>query len=166
MTETIADIINYRLRRGSHNDDHRLTALADTPTKDMTPRPDVQRLDPNPALTLMSKPLAKSEVFVDDFVGMGQGNTERLRKIRNTFMHTIDQVLRPLDGQDSQYRREPISESKLKKGDACWETRKKVLGWILDTVSMTIELPPRRAQRLTDILQYSSEGRRICATRR
>jgi hypothetical protein len=67
-------------------------------------------------------------------------------------MEAIDDVLRPLEAQDGPYRCEPISVDKLKKGDACWETRKKILGMIIDTVSMMLELPPRRQQRLSDLL--------------
>jgi hypothetical protein len=34
---------------------------------------------------------------------------------------------------------------KLLLGDACWTTKKKILGWILDTLAMTITLPENRA---------------------
>jgi hypothetical protein len=46
-------------------------------------------------------------------------------------MEAIDDGLWQVDAQDGPYRREPISVNKLKKGDACWETRKKILGMII-----------------------------------
>ena len=49
-------------------------------------------------------------------------------------------------------RREPISISKLAKGNAKWATQKILLGWIIDTVNKTIELPTHRADRLLSIL--------------
>jgi hypothetical protein len=43
------------------------------------------------------------------------------------------------------------SIKKFKKGDGSMQTVKNVLGWILDTVRGTLELPPHRRQRLSDI---------------
>jgi hypothetical protein len=31
---------------------------------------------------------------------------------------------------------------KLLKGDGSWNTQKLILGWIMDTICQTIELPP------------------------
>jgi len=50
-------------------------------------------------------------------------------------------------------RQEPASVKKLKKGDAAWSTRKVVLGWMLDTVDKTIELPEHRFARFQLILK-------------
>jgi hypothetical protein len=46
-------------------------------------------------------------------------------------MEAIDDVLWRVDAQDGPYSREPISVNKLKKGDACWEIWKKILGMII-----------------------------------
>jgi len=67
-------------------------------------------------------------------------------------MHTLDEVFRPSDATDSPHRKEPASIKKLREGDAHWATRKLVLGWVLDTVAMTIELPSHRQERLQEIL--------------
>eukprot|EP00980_Cylindrotheca_fusiformis_P013603 scaffold3500_cov97-Cylindrotheca_fusiformis.AAC.1 len=68
-------------------------------------------------------------------------------------MESIDLILRPLQpGVDPPHRTEPISVTKLKKGDADWSTCKKVLGWIIDTVAQTITLPERRLHRLAELL--------------
>jgi hypothetical protein len=37
------------------------------------------------------------------------------------------------------------------KGDACWATLKTVLGWVLDTIKGTIELPPHRKARIKEL---------------
>jgi hypothetical protein len=50
------------------------------------------------------------------------------------------------------HRTEPISTAKLLQGDAAWDTCKKLLGWIVDSVTLTLNLPPRRLQRLADLL--------------
>ena len=67
-------------------------------------------------------------------------------------MQAIYQVFRPLDVTDDPYRTEPILLKKLRKGDCSWETCKTVLGWIINTVEMTIKLPVHQIQRLGDIL--------------
>ena len=46
-----------------------------------------------------------------------------------------------MDFYDKLSRRDPISVKKLKKGDCSWTTLETMLGWILDTVNMTIKLP-------------------------
>merc|ERR1712115_730160 len=66
--------------------------------------------------------------------------------------HAVDDVLRPLDATDSRFRREPVSLKKLRQGDCSWATVKLVLGWIIDTESMTIHLPPHRVKRLAEVL--------------
>jgi hypothetical protein len=40
----------------------------------------------------------------------------------------------------------------MAKGDACWDTVKTILGWILKTLHNNIALPPRRLTRLRTIL--------------
>ena len=65
----------------------------------------------------------------------------------------INDVLHPLDADDIPGRQEPISIKKLMQGDgASWATRKLILGWMIDTVTMTLELPERRRTRLRELL--------------
>jgi hypothetical protein len=42
---------------------------------------------------------------------------------------------------------------KFLRGDGYWETRKVILGWIIDTVAMTLELPAHGRKRLQAILE-------------
>jgi hypothetical protein len=60
--------------------------------------------------------------------------------------------MRPLEPQDPETRQESTSVKKLKKGDAYWATCKVVLGWLLDTIKMTIELPPHRLEHFHKVL--------------
>jgi hypothetical protein len=57
---------------------------------------------------------------------------------------SIDSVFRPLGPDDPSTPQEPISVKKLLKGDGSWQTRKTIMGWIIDSVQHTIKLPPRR----------------------
>ena len=107
-----------------------------------TPVPELR----DPCLPSRRKPAAYVDVFVDDFVGLAQQQSNS-RRVRCTLMHALYSVLRPLDEYDDAARREPVSMKKLLKGDCSWGTIKNVLGW-----SMTIHLPQHRAERLAEIL--------------
>ena len=159
VTETIADNANARLLRNEVGPPHRLELEADTAppqpsppthtTSCVTPVP-TQR---NPNLTRRRRILGLVDVFVDDFLALAQGAPTRRHRIRRLLFNTIDDILRPLSDTDDTCRTEPISVKKLRKGDASWSTLKQVLGWVVDTVAMTISLPHRRLNRLDQLLQ-------------
>jgi hypothetical protein len=97
--------------------------------------------------------LATIDVFVDGFIGAAQGPTAHLNRVRRILLTDVDQVFRPVDRGDSIFRNEPSSVKKMLQGDANhWSTCKTILGWIIDTVAMSISLLPCRLQRLADIL--------------
>jgi len=159
VTETIADVANSYLHRHRHWPPHRLDPLADSPSLDAIALPaptsataatTTSLPPPNPLLRHLRRPLAAVDVFVDDFIALAQPATQH--STRRTLMHTIDQVFRPLAPSDPAHRTEPISVTKLAKGDAAWSTCKKLLGWIVDSESMTLTLPPRRLLRLETLL--------------
>jgi hypothetical protein len=162
-TETIADISNERILEWRNPKPYRLETLAAT-----EPPPAMAILQPPPAPLILSLPapptldpllhkartrvLAAVDIFVDGFLGVAQGDASCLSRIRRILFTSIGDVFRPMDALDKSARREPISVSKLMKGDACWTTRKKILGWILDTIAMTLTLPESRAARLKELL--------------
>ena len=151
-TETIADLANRRLQRRQRPEpSHRLEDLA-AEGDNIRPTPRDRRAQ--------RPPLGLTDVYVDDFIMLGQGSADRLQTLRRMLFECVDQVFRPLQAGEGP-RQEPISVKKLRKGDASWDTRKEVLGWIIDTVARTIELPARRQQRLRAILDEhpSTRGR-------
>ena len=105
----------------------------------------------DPSLPSMKKLLAYIDVFVDDFIALSQGSHNRQR-VRNILLRAVDQVFRPNDFHDDEFRREPVSLKKLKQGDVSWSTIKTVLGWVINTSTMTIHLPEHRVERLGEIL--------------
>ena len=91
------------------------------------------------------RPLRYADVFVDDEILVAQGDPVSLNAFRRKLLHLNDCVFRPNDAADDpSIRQEPISLKKLGKGDACWATRKIVLGWLVNTLKGTIELPLHR----------------------
>ncbi len=164
FTETVADITNERILKWRRPPRHHLEQSANTlpvsaPTAEPAPAP-LASVPPavpqptvrNPLLPQRQRILGGVDIFVDDFIGIAQGSTRRLNRIRRILMEAIDDVFRPLDSADPSYRKQPQSVKKLLQGDASWSTLKKVLGWLIDTVAMTIRLPPRRLQRLAELL--------------
>ena len=104
-----------------------------------------------PVLRPFVKPVSFTDIYVDDFIQGIQGNpTARLNHLRK-LLHSIDAVFRPVDSADSPLRKDVPSMKKLLAGDAYLSTRKVVLGWIIDTVKQTLELPPHRVARLQTI---------------
>ena len=104
----------------------------------------------DPSLPTPSTPLSYIDVFVDDFLGLCQASSAQ--PVRRALLHAVDLVFRPTDFYDDVNRREPVSLKKLRQGDLSWTTIKVVLGWLIDTVAMTISLPKHRVERLADIL--------------
>ena len=161
FTETIADVANERLQASAYQPKpHHLDELANAVRTEPPHKPARSASTPvksvevpsvrDPSLPTNAPPLQYIDIFVDDFISLGQAPF--LRRVRKTLLHAIDQVIRPLDGHDSRYRREPVSMKKLRAGDCSWGTVKLVLGWIVDTVNLTIQLPPHREERLWEIL--------------
>ena len=157
-TETITDIANMKQRHlhtiPSSAPFHKYDQRAHNITVDQPPalHHSTPQLPPDPLIPYSTHPIAYSDVYVDDLINLCQGNLERLRRARTVIFDSIDEVFRPVDQEDSPFRREPISLKKLDKGDCTWSTLKEVLGWILDTVNHTITLPPHRVEKLYTIL--------------
>jgi hypothetical protein len=191
-TETVADIANKKLQRQTNYHTHRLDAVSESrplsadPVADPTPAaaaPDVpnqQHADPvacpTPAAmapdvastrtpTYTIKPLALHDLYMDDFISLVQGNTKRRTQVKRSLLHSLNEVFRALAPGDNPNRQEPASVKKLLKGDGRWATCTVVLGWILDTVARTIELPPHRIAHLHDLLHSISPSQKRVSTK-
>ena len=127
------------------------------PTRDPTLSPLVTPpflgLTRDPSLPTSQQPLAYADVFVDDFIGAAQDlDLKNRRRVRKALLHSIDDVFEPLLPNDNPTRQEPVSMKKLREGDCSFGTLKLILGWIIDTINMTIQLPQHRVDRLAEIL--------------
>ena len=89
---------------------------------------------------------------MDDFLGLTHGPRHRRRHVCRTLFHALDKLFRPLDRQDANQPKEVLSLKKLDAGDCSWLTFQIMLGWIVDSVNMTIALPPHRMARLKEIV--------------
>ena len=50
------------------------------------------------------------------------------------------------------------------KGDAAWATHKRMLGWDIDTIDLTLTLPPHRLDRLCEVLAWLNPPRKRLPT--
>lgn len=99
------------------------------------------------------------EVYVDDFIGLiSAHNEESVKHFSRAMLHAIHSVFPPPDITDHKGE-DPISRSKLKKGEGLWQTRKEILGWILDGLARTIELPPDKVEKLQKMIQKAKRSK-------
>jgi hypothetical protein len=169
-TETIADLANARLQDLRPPLPHHLDNLANSIMSPVPPPParssSLPSVTRDPSLPYPPLPLAYVDVYVDDFIGAAQRSSagptdlDNRRQVRRLLLHAVVDVFRPLSQGDSPERCEPVSLKKLEAGDCSWGTMKLVLGWIVDTVNMTITLPPHRTARLQEILDSFPSSQR------
>ena len=154
VTALGTSLIDTTNNMSSNNASHSPTRKA--PSKTTSPKyKKSQHVQPpttrDPCLPTQTTPTQYVDVFVDDFIALCQGQADK-SNVRRTLLHAVDDVFRPTDLYDGPHRREPVSIKKLKQGDLSWHTSKTILGWIIDTITMTIHLPPHRVARLGEIL--------------
>ena len=176
-TETAADLANQKLCDPTYKPaNHKLALEAETlyPYTDAVIPKGGEKFNPtlielpvnsDPSIPIKATPISCVDVFMDNFIALGQTN-KTCGRVRNVLMQAIDQVFRPLDNMDDPYRTKPIPLKKLCKGDCSWETCKTVLGWIINTVDTTLQLPEHRIQRLGDILASIPATQKRIATKK
>jgi hypothetical protein len=182
-TETGADLANAVLATTYMPGPHRLDSVAQTlppppaptapllgagPFPDLPapvpslPQPDSSTLPRAPR----RKPLQYVDIYMDDFLGLMQGDKRRQNRVHRVLFESIDSIFRPLASTDPNTRQEPISIKKLLKGDGAWQTTKTMLGWVINSIAETLQLPPRRLLRLVAILDELPRSKTRIATKR
>ena len=102
--------MNHRALNNRKPRPHRLDDTADSTPAEDQPVPicssnkaatatDLPETIPN--RNSKKRPLSGFDVFVDDFIGMGQGTKKRLTNLRRSLLHTLDEVFRPLEPDES-----------------------------------------------------------------
>jgi hypothetical protein len=167
-TETVANLANTKLPDMKPSVPHRLELLSETPIR-VDPPPMVSAQGPA-SLPLpptrrrrwqaKPRPVKSWDVYVDDFIGMVQGNRNHRTHVKRILLSSLDEVMRRLDDADDVHRQEPTSVKKMPKGDGSWATRKIVLGWMIDTCAMTIQLPAHCVLRLLELVDSISPTQR------
>ena len=87
------------------------------------------------------------EVYIDDFIGLIQAADEStVWRFSRCILHAIYDAFPPpaVTGSDMG---PAVSRKKLEK-EGKWETRKEILGWLIDRIHRTIKLPPNKCKTL------------------
>ena len=171
LTETVCDLTNRDLERNIRYPAHPLEAIA--------ARNDDRKIEKNfrseaipkciqtqasgdqststtrvPTRNYLTRPLAKMDVFVDDFCGTLQNNARNpATNQRRVVFHNLDRVFRKNDRNDPVIRKEPNAINKLEKGDASLNTIKRALGWDLDGKNRLLKVPTHRIERAAAALK-------------
>jgi len=164
FTETACDLANHALAERPKNVSAHPLAIPSQ--KHTVPR------DPNfhhtivhpPTIDYNTPPLATTDVYLDDFIGISQSPTADtvLKVLLNSISRIFRHDLHPADGHT---RKQTISQSKLDKGDGAWSTEKVILGWLLNTAAGTIQLPRDKAALLTSLLSHFTSLKRTSRRR-
>ena len=97
--------------------------------------------DPNEAF------LHLLEVYIDDFLALIQSTDEdHITKLTRSLLNAISDIFPPPEITGSKMG-PPISVKKL-IAEGTWETRKEILGWLLDGIALTIELPTTKCDSI------------------
>lgn len=155
FTETGADIANMFTEATDTLAVHPMeSALQTLPMPTDMGRPPMAH-EPH-SFHMAPNPLQYVDVYIDDFIAAAQRpSSERLMRC---LLHSIDTIFQ--DPPHSR-RRHILSASKIAKGDAAWSYSKRILGWDIDTQSMTLHLPSHRQERLLHILLSTLQCSRI-----
>jgi hypothetical protein len=165
-TETVCDLANAALQQPHLIPlEHRLDAVANTPPapslEAQVPSIYVPPMHPPAWRSRRTTPEAYADLYMDDFCGLAQGPPARRNAVRRAILSSLDKVIRPVDAEDSPLRKEPASVKKMLEGDGAWAHRKVLLGWAVDTIKGTIELPPHRKERLEELVKGCLSKQRL-----
>jgi hypothetical protein len=104
-----------------------------------------------------------SAVYVDDFclAAVEDATGTLLKRTARATLHAIHSVFPTPEATGTPDAKDPISEKKLAKGDARWNTQKEILGYWLDGINRTIQLPPGRADLLLKEVKSILKKKRV-----
>ena len=167
VTETVADLANKALKEQTPRlrTPYQLYQVSESTVPGID-SPIIGHIDINHNQVVESKGvLAYIDIFVDDFLGITQGNKARQEEVKRALLNSLNDVLRPLSLTDLPTRQDPASLKKMKQDKNTWATQKILLGWVIDSVCGTIHLPQHRVMRLKTRLREVEVQRRVSRKR-
>ena len=86
------------------------------------------------------------EVYFDDFKAMIKNTSHaHLLQISCAILHVVHAIFPPPAVTDHKGF-DPVALSKLETGEGTWEHVKEILGWIMDGLNGTMQLPVKNAR--------------------
>jgi hypothetical protein len=102
-------------------------------------------------------------VYVDDYclAAVEDSTGTLLQRTARATLHAIHSVFPTPEATGTPDAKNPISEKKLAKGDARWDTQKEILGYWLNGSNCTMQLPPGRADILLQEIKSILKKKRV-----
>jgi hypothetical protein len=149
-TETTRDVAQSWIDQGTHKPNHPMETFT------MPAEPARHQSSEGPAHQM-------SAVYVDDFLSAAveQPSGKFLQRIARATLHAIHSVFQPPAMTGTPGAKDPISEKKLAQGDARWDTDKEILGYWLNGIHRTVQLPLSRADDLLKEVRAVLKKQRI-----
>jgi hypothetical protein len=92
------------------------------------------------SVTLPDNLLGYADIYIDDIIGITPDLGDNTKRLSRAIPLAIYSIARPTNDLDVIPRKDIISMKKFKV-EGCLEEVKKVLGWILNTRTLTLSLP-------------------------
>ncbi len=102
-----------------------------------------------------------TEVFVDDFVGATNNiSLTHLRHFSRAMLLGVHSVFPPpsVTGHNGE---DPISQKKLLQGEGTWSHMKEILGWLVDGLNFTIQLPPDKCKKIAQLITEMRKSKSV-----
>ena len=149
-TETTRDIAQRWIDEGTKLPEHPMEPLT-TPTI-----PARRQTSDGPRYQM-------SAVYVDDFLAacVEDQTGKVLKHSARATLHAIHNVFRPPEATGTPDAKDPISEKKMLKGDGRWDPQKEILGYLLEGINRTLQLPPTRATELLKEIRSVLKKQRV-----
>ena len=86
---------------------------------------------------------------MDELMSATQGDMNQQQRVSELTLRVIKENFPslPAEVKDSAILK------KAMQGDGDWATIKEILGWVVDTVSETLQLPPKRMAELLSLME-------------
>jgi hypothetical protein len=148
-TETVRDVSQMWIDHGTELPAHKMESLVE-PT--LPPRQSTK-----------GSSHQWSGVYVDDHImaAVEDSTGTLLRRTARATLHAIHSVFTAPGATTMEGAKDPISEKKLHKGDGRWDTTKEILGYMLDGIARTIQLPQDRADDLLKEVRAILKKKRV-----
>ena len=140
-TETARDVADKNFDSNKEEPPHELEdIMMDVDWSSLPPLPNFSDMEEAHFQKLL-------EVYIDDFIGLIQCKNEaQLRRFSRNILNAIYNTFPPPKVTGSEMG-PPVSKTKLEL-EGKWELRKEILGWLIDGLNRTIELPPNKCEKL------------------
>ena len=103
------------------------------------------------------------EVYIDDFIALIHTTDKaEITRLTRSLLHAITDIFPPPEITGSSMG-PAISEKKL-IAEGTWETRKEILGWVLDGIARTIELPTKKCDKILAELRTARRSKTLKVT--